>query len=269
MKIIIVIITLVSLVVGYTLYKSNKLPDEINEFPTAINELPIKFDEGVISEEVAVQHDIALSEQYHNNYEKPITPKSEIISLDDSLTDNNTQELPETEVNEHSEMEKIALQEQELSDWAFEHKEWLYKMLQTKADAFSDKAFIKNFLEPGIEHLNDDDKRSFQNIGLYREVPILLQEPETDDIWANRTEKSIRHIIESQIQDNNFELYSVTCKQLTCEIIGAEHFPGSWSSFSLYLSGQLKDSIPTNAGWGRRVMDQNGVKYIYRILLFK
>lgn len=268
MKNRIVIITFVTLVIGYIMYESDNLSNEINELSTVKHELSTKSVDNVLSEETEVQHGISITEQEHHDSGEILRSEEEVINLEDSYIDDYTQEPHKTKVNEYSEMEKIALQEQELSDWALEHKEWVYQMLQSKAEVFSDRAFTNSLIGPFIWHLDDNDKRSFQNLGLYREVPILLQEPEIDDVWANITEIKIREIIDTQIQDNNFQLYSVTCKQLTCEIIGAEYFPGSWASISLYLSGQLRNSIPVASGWGSSVMGQNGVKYIYRILLF-
>jgi hypothetical protein len=85
----------------------------------------------------------------------------------------------------------------------------------------------------------------------------LKQDPAIDEQWVYILEQEIRDVILQHPLANKLELFSVTCKQLTCELTGKELVAGTWQQVFIALFTYIVQS-------GKTLADDNGKNISYQ-----
>ncbi|GLX84502.1 hypothetical protein tloyanaT_07540 [Thalassotalea loyana] len=143
---------------------------------------------------------------------------------------------------------------QELQQWSIEHKEKLNQMIDSNMPS-SISSSMKSSISRNNQMLND--------------MP-LQQDHAVDADWAYLMEQDIRAYIAQHELSPSFDLLNVSCKQLTCDVMGIENEAGIW--FQIYrgfysfknIKFPNEGSKPVNVSR----MD-NGITYIYAQIMFK
>ncbi|MCP4413717.1 MAG: hypothetical protein GY808_14245 [Gammaproteobacteria bacterium] len=103
--------------------------------------------------------------------------------------------------------ESYTLDEQELQKWSVDHTEQLLKLIETNLPDFVAKEMKKQIT------INNN----------FLDNPELRQEPIEDSNWAFLMEQYLNDFISTHELSDDFELINLTCKQLTCGILGINH----------------------------------------------
>ncbi|MCB5228067.1 MAG: hypothetical protein NWQ54_25780 [Paraglaciecola sp.] len=128
--------------------------------------------------------------------------------------------------------------EQALEDWSTEHKNHLNDLI----DAYMSNQRSAEGMKSQIAKDND-----------FLQKPKIKQDPVEDANWAYTMEQQVRMLIAQHELSASFNVINVSCKQLVCDILGAEKTANTW--FNLYIS--LLQSLP-NADFA----DDNGAKSV-------
>lgn len=143
----------------------------------------------------------------------------------------------------------------ELNDWSALHKETIEQIISenvptTLADAMTEMIAIDNNF-------------------LYN--PEVLQDTQSDENWAFIMEQDLRSLINQNPESASFTLLGLTCKQLTCEILGVENTSGAWRNIYFSLLQTVPSiQLPNGNGGERNVnFSEDNISYIYYQLKFK
>jgi len=215
----IIIGTLLGLMIGYGVYPL--LHPTINSTDKNINQTLTKTSERDSYEpniQKKIDNSVALSSQ-NRTIEKqtyttsladqPITT----IETQTEITSNDALESIQTQdIVTESDQDYVSADQIELNEWTDSHKKELFKILDEKIPS--------DFLE-GLKTaiLKDND---------FINSPTVRQDPAIDSDWGIMMEYQLRDVIERHPSIAGFEIFSISCKQLTCEILGVENEPYSW-----------------------------------------
>jgi len=101
---------------------------------------------------------------------------------------------------------------QELRDWTATHKSTVFDLIDNNASrTFAAK--FKSFIS---------EKNNFF------ESPKVNQDAVTDEYWAYNMEMTLTELILQHELSYNFEILNISCKQLTCEVIGIDRGGLAW-----------------------------------------
>lgn len=99
----------------------------------------------------------------------------------------------------------------------------------------------------------------------------ILQDSQLDENWAYIMERDIHSLIRQNSASTDFNLLMLTCKQLTCDILGVEHNSGIWHKIYFNLLRSLPSIQLPSVSDGRKNVSfsEGNVSYIYTQLKFK
>lgn len=99
----------------------------------------------------------------------------------------------------------------------------------------------------------------------------LKQDLEEDDNWAFLMEDNIRSAIEQHELKPDFDILSIKCKQLSCEVMGIERAVNTWHSIYVSLISTLPNAIfpSVNDGSGSYSVKEGVVDYSFSNISFK
>lgn len=103
-------------------------------------------------------------------------------------------------------------QRDELRRWVVEHKQELGNLIET------------HFPRDIVNHFQEQLEAKSTAVN----EPEIKQDEQKDENWAYIMEQDIRAIYEQQNGINGVELIKVTCKQLTCDMLGTAQEVGVW-----------------------------------------
>ena len=174
-----------------------------------------------------------------NDELEPATP----IDDDETFYDSKQQAIDEDKINI-----------QELQDWTTSHKSSIFKIINKSLPP----SLIAKFKKIIPEH-ND-----------FLESPTLNQDPFTDKFWAYDMEFTLRDLIVQHELSYDFEILSITCKQLICEVIGIDKTALVWRKIhqSLITNYQVVDLLE-RADTRKIALAENGQIHIYYQYKFK
>ncbi|KGJ95725.1 hypothetical protein [Thalassotalea sp. ND16A] len=143
---------------------------------------------------------------------------------------------------------------QELKDWSNTHK----KRINTLIDEYASEQtspFLKDMIEKNNDFLNS---------------PMAKQDADTDINWAFIMEQDIRNVIMQHENSNGFDLLNLTCKQLTCEILGVEREFNSWTDIYVSMLTSLESVKFPEKGkvLNTKSFEEDGFHIIYAKLDF-
>lgn len=92
----------------------------------------------------------------------------------------------------------------------------------------------------------------------------------TDENWALVKQQELRDIMQANSRASEFELVSLTCKQLMCEIVGSTRSIDVWRGIFRDLLVQAKNIAPSNDEEGDMVglFNDDGIRRVYTLCRF-
>lgn len=182
---------------------------------------------------------------------KEITSHADELLIEKQSTEDQENEknsrLPEDLIGSSSELYELEndprqhILQQELNNWITEHKNSLRDNFQNNLP---------------ISILDDMLKQVTSENPFLNEFSVK-QDPVIDEQWAYRMEQEIRDVILRHSLSNQLELFSVICKQLTCELTGKELSAGTWHQVFISLFTHIIES-------GKTLADDNGKNVSYQ-----
>jgi thiamine phosphate synthase YjbQ (UPF0047 family) len=157
----------------------------------------------------------------------------------DTVYAQNNTNVPVT-INEIELTPEQQTQQQELDTWVTEHKQNLRENLTAHLPS--------SILDGMLEQIT-------KNNAFLDELSVK-QDVNVDEQWAYTMEQEIRDIIQRHALGNNIELFSVVCKQLTCELTGKELQPGTWQQVFMALFIHMNQS-------NKKLVDEMGKNVSY------
>lgn len=133
------------------------------------------------------------------------------------------------------------ISQQELNNWQTEHKDRLLDNLKNNIPV--------SILDGMLEQVTSENP--------FLNELTLKQDPAIDEQWVYILEQEIRDVILQHPLANKLELFSVTCKQLTCELTGKELVAGTWQQVFIALFTHIVQS-------GKTLADDNGKNISYQ-----
>lgn len=103
-------------------------------------------------------------------------------------------------------------QKDELIQWAAQHKADLNELITTHVPGHIAENMFNKIAE------NND----------FLAEPKMKQAPELDANWAYNTEQELTNYINNHSEAKHFDLISVSCKQLKCDVLGIEKEAQAW-----------------------------------------
>jgi hypothetical protein len=212
----IIISTIIGSVIGYTLYPIINSTDSDEQKSTTI----ILEDTSNIAESVTspkAQKVIAPSNTAEIKTESTKLQAHDIDNEGSYLTNSKAETII-------SESEPDSFELTELKQWAIVQEETILNILDEHLPESIKEKFIENVFS----------KSNFLN------SPSIKQDPFIDYDWALAMEERLKIIYSQKEYKDGFELFSVDCKQLTCELFGNEKINGT---FLKILNSLFKDPI--------------------------
>lgn len=212
-----VVIALVGFALGYALYPS-------------INNSEIKSTRSVnLESSKKVENDAKLSEKEIEKVIETTASTSEkvtskILNLkekaEEQLTqiDNASVTKKVGQVQKEQVTEETVIVQKELIEWTTQHTEQINDLVSAHMSAETADHMKLQILK--------DNKFLTQT--------EIKQDPIEDQNWAFNMEQELRLLISQHELSEHFELLKLSCKQLTCDILGIEKVSDSW--FKLYIS---------------------------------
>ena len=77
--------------------------------------------------------------------------------------------------------------------------------------------------------------------------PAVKQDPAIDANWAVSTEEELRSYIENHPESSHFDLISVSCKQLKCDVLGIEKEAQAWIKIFFSMFKNLPNVNPPDS----------------------
>ena len=237
------IIFIVALVIGYTSYPV--LHQDKNSAIATNKELNTNVDSATLSASPVNQQSKQATAAQNKDAENHLQPRS--ANLDEAserdkqstvYTKNNTN-VPVT-INEIELSHEQQDLQYELNNWVTEHKQNLRENLTARLPS--------SILDGMLEQIT-------KNNAFLDELSVK-QDVNVDEQWAYTMEQEIRDIIQRHALGNNIELFSVVCKQLTCELTGKELTPGTWQQVFMALFIHMSQS-------NKKLVDEMGKNVSY------
>lgn len=119
----------------------------------------------------------------------------------------------------------------ELREWASKHKAELNDLINTHVP----------------NHIAEDMLNMVTNNNEFLTQPAVKQDPAVDSNWAFNTEQELRSYIENHPESTNFDLISVSCKQLKCDVLGIEKQAQSWIKIFFSMFKNLPNVNPPDS----------------------
>jgi hypothetical protein len=210
----VVVLAIVFLVILISAYKffnvtehKSEIPPDLEGIQTAKAELELQQSKGGATEN-----------------SRPVT------GLDDSIAADDIENSADSEFSEGIEAGSSGDEQNgshELAAWSEDYKKELFlivdeNMPQHAAD------FMKSQINENSMHINNREPQ---------------QDPAIDENWAYIMEQDIRSLINQHELKAGFDTLSVTCKQLSCEIMGVEFTPRSWQKIYVSLLTDLPNVV--------------------------
>ncbi|SNY49520.1 hypothetical protein SAMN06297280_1446 [Arsukibacterium tuosuense] len=120
----------------------------------------------------------------------------------------------------------------ELVSWSEDYKKELFLIVDENMPQHS-ADFMKLQINKNSSHINNNE---------------LKQDPAIDENWAYIMEQDIRSLINQHQLKAEFDILSVTCKQLSCEILGIEYTAQSWQKIYVSLLTALPNVVFPDVG---------------------
>lgn len=237
------IIFSVALVIGYTSYPV--LHQDKDSAIATNKELNTNVDNATLPTYPVHQQSKLATTVQNKDLENHLQPRS--TNLDEAserdkqstvYAKNNTN-VPVT-INETELTPEQQTQQQELDTWLTEHKQNLRENLSARLPS--------SILDGMLEQIT-------KNNAFLDELSVK-QDVNVDEQWAYSMEQELRDIIQQHALGNNIELFSVVCKQLTCELTGKELTPGTWQQVFMALFIHLSQS-------SKKLVDEMGKNVSY------
>tara|TARA_R110002167_G_C12657670_1_gene649644 strand:- start:724 stop:1521 length:798 start_codon:yes stop_codon:yes gene_type:complete len=237
----------VALLIGYGFYplihqnKNLKDSDLLTVVPTKVIYSNSEDNKDFSSTSVGQSKTTAMEETSISSYELPV--ESHNIEAQ-KIENNNASERANRDSSVLNDIETDPEQQilqQDLNNWLTEHKNNLLKNLKNNVPV----------------SILDDMLKQVTNENQFLNEPSLKQDPIVDEQWAYVMEQQIRDVILQHPLANKLELFSVTCKQLTCELTGKELVAGTWQQVFLALFTHIVES-------GKTLADDNGKNISYQ-----
>jgi hypothetical protein len=245
------IIATISLIIGYNIYpvvNSTKSIEKTNPITESAFEKNSDSECNNTNKTSSFVIEAKSINEQTNSPQDAITESEDIINVSNS---NRELEI-ETTNNQFVAMDNIG--KQELEDWSSNHREHLLNIIDAKVPDGLKKKYI--------------DIMSKENDFL--DAPTIKQDPVIDSDWAFMMEQQLREIIEEDESSDNFELYSLTCKQLTCEIVGGETVANTWTAIFTNLMGNQELAVQLDHQYVQgSSISKDGINYVYFQLKFK
>lgn len=122
-------------------------------------------------------------------------------------------------------------QKEELKQWAAQHKSELNKLINTHVpNHIADNMF--NMVVENNEFLTE---------------PRIKQNPDIDNNWAYNTEQELTSYIKNHTEADKFDLISVSCKQLKCDVLGIEKEAQAWIKIFFSMFKNLPNVNPPDS----------------------
>jgi len=246
-----IVVAAVCLSSGYLLYP---VLNENNEELELVNELNTNNEQQLSQTKTDTPQLVAQSDK--KVVETKNNPVITNIEKDDKvLVAEKDINVPEPAQNDEVVNDSRIVLQQELKEWTMEHKERIDELIT---------ANMSSSVSEGMKAqvIKDND---------FLTKPELKQDSTEDENWSYNMEQEINRIIAEQALGDKFELLNISCKQLTCDILGVEKEGNTW--FKLYVN-ILKNApmaeFPNgeNAPKSLVYMD-NGKSLIYSQIRFK
>jgi hypothetical protein len=246
-----VVVAVISLCIGYGIYpilntnehSSSQLIDIVNS------------DDHILIEKTSTPKILTTSQQNQQitpapkiaqNIEQEIEIKTSAPDAANIIKTNKTNA-------ELSEPDAPAIKE--LNNWAISHKALLGQtILENVPPLFADA--MTDMISKDNDFLNK---------------PKVIQESQLDENWAYIMEQELRNLINQNPASADFNLLLLTCKQLTCEILGLENAKNAWRKiyFGLLQTAPLI-KLPNGESRFKNInFSENNIAYVYSQLKFK
>jgi hypothetical protein len=238
----------VALLIGYGFYplihQNNNLKDSnlLAVVPTKVIYSNSEDNKDFSSSSVGQSKTTSMKETSISSYELPVENKS--IEEQKIENNNNASERVNRDYSVLNEIETAPEQQilqQDLNNWLTEHKKHLLENLKNNVPV----SILDNML------------KQVTNENQFLNELNLKQDPVVDEQWAYVMEQQIRDVILQHPLANKLEFFSVTCKQLTCELTGKELVAGTWQQVFLALFTHIVES-------GKNLADDNGKNISYQ-----
>lgn len=119
----------------------------------------------------------------------------------------------------------------ELRSWASKHKADLNELINTHLP--------NHIAQNMIDMIGQNNEFLTQ--------PTVKQDPAIDANWAFNTEQELRSYIENHPESNHFDLISVSCKQLKCDVLGIEKEAQAWIKIFFSMFKNLPNVNPPDS----------------------
>lgn len=251
-----VVIFIVAMALGYKLY-----PQLNNNSAKPIQPIPAQLE--LVPESPADKIYTVATDSVTKRLPIKATTNSDDVSFTNRQNDQNDSNIknePLIDIQEPQRFSQLnrdaqaTISQQELVDWQIQHNEQLKRTLEQQLPI--------NILDGMLKQIYTDNA--------FLDEIIELQNPTTDQDWAYSAEQQIRDQIQMHQNGTSVELFSVICKQLTCEVKGKSHQTGVWQPIYIsVLSYFAKNAIQLNSEAAKNItFIENDIDYFYSQFVF-
>lgn len=243
----IVVVSIVSLVAGYSLYP---LVHQNSTNQSSVAASKILTNELMTQNTIITTSDVVVTTRMPEVISTPSsksTLEHAATAKMDSSEAVNIQVFNES-LERSSPSPEDAKQQAALTLWSVEH--------QAKVRGVLEGYLSSKNIDSWFEHI-------IPNNTLLDE-PIVQQSQDVDDDWANETEQIIRDLIQQHEYGFDVEILSLVCKQLTCEFVIRQTAKGSWSEIYISLFKHfITSGIGINGNKGKNIRENIGDEFIF------
>ncbi len=185
---------------------------------------------------------------------KPDVAANKIAIKKDIIDDSFVVPKDHSPVDEDNMGENNAIELRELNEWAVAHRRDIEELISAHMSSATAEGMKVKFIE------NND----------FLTKPSVMQTKADDDNWSYDMKQKLTYLIEEHELSHQFELLSLSCKQLICEILGIDK-ARIWMPLYINLLQNEPTLIPSNkdsAFKGVNYIDGD-VSFLYTQLQFK
>lgn len=247
-----VIIAIIAFSLGYFTYpelnQNNSTDNQIATSPTESTEHKPK---SITKQNTQTKAIVTTSQQEQNTDVKPDNTTSGMAPTesDDQLA--IIEDFPE----ENYEQQATKAEKGELVQWASEHKSELSELINAHVPSQIAENMFKQ-VSDGNEFLT---------------APEMKQPPELDSNWAYNMEQELTAYINNHTNADGFDLIKVSCKQLTCDVLGTEKENQAWIKIYFSMFKNVPNINPPNSSGSTKSLSYingDGTSSIYFQLEF-
>lgn len=195
-------------------------------------------------------------EQQQNNVGKSDSIEPTDNDQKQHKQEQNDQAIVSSSIEPPSVSEENKEQMVELATWAEQHKNKINDLITAHAPDAVAEHMVKKVSE-------DND---------FLSAPELKQDLEQDENWAYNTEQELKTYINNHQFAEQFQLLNLSCKQLTCDILGIEKAPQAWLQIFFSMFSNINNLLPPDETKPTRsvsYMNGDNTSTIYYQLQFK